>query len=486
MSSSSSSGLVGSDRRDERTRRGVVNLILITLDTLRAQNTSLHGYHRLTTPHLDRLASKGVVFDDCYSTYIPTDAAHTTLFTGKDVFSHQIIAQHGKATLDERIPTLAEILKAHGYFTGAADFLELWFPRGFDLYEKYLWDPDPETPMCKAEAVNEKALYLIDQATAQDKPFFLWFHYWDPHSPYLPPGPFNRMYYSGDPKDPGNRSMDKLWDLDAWKGYFEAWLEGVTDIKYPCNLYDSAVSYMDAALVEVYSRLDKLGLLDDTLLVICSDHGEELDEHELWFDHRGLYDTNLWVPLVFHCPAKLPRGKRIQGTVTLIDVAPTILEILGLGEVARREAMEGRNLVPYINGKKLAAFPEPLFLTESTWMRRKGVRTAEWKLIVEWGGTPEHFHRPPVELYDLKNDPGEYHNLAQQRPDVVAMLRSQLEEWIKRRSAETGKPDPHENQGVALFWVTLPKGQGQPVVGGASEKEEEDRLAKRLRNLGYE
>jgi len=103
-----------------------------------------------------------------------------------------------------------------------------------------------------------------------------------------------------------------------------------------------------------------------------------------------------------------------------------------------------------------------------------------------WGGTPEHFRRPPVELYDLKYDPGEYRNVAEQRPEVVEMLRGQLEEWIRRRSGETGRPDPHENQGVALFWVTLPQGQSQPVVGGQSEEEEEERLAKRLRNLGYE
>lgn len=461
-----------------------MNVIVITLDTLRAQNMSLHGYSRLTTPHLDRLAQNGVVFNDCYSPWIPTDPAHTTLFTGKDVFTHQIVTQHGKAELDEDIHSLAEILKSKGYFTGAADFLELWFSRGFDLYEKYVWDADPETPMCKAEAVNEKALYLIDQAVGQDKPFFLWFHYWDPHSPYLPPGPFNRMYYTGNEKDSGNRSMEAMWQLEAFKGYFDAWLNGVTDIRFPCALYDSAINYLDSALLQIWNRLQELKLMEETLLVVLSDHGEELDEHELWFDHHGLYDTILKVPLIFHCPGKIPPGKRVDGTVTLLDVAPTILELIGLGELIEEEKMEGRSLVPYFDSF-LPSFPQPLFLTESCWMRKKGVRTGEWKLIVEWGGTPQHFKRPDVELYNLMADPGELQNLADEKPKIVKELRAELDGWIERRKRETGKPDPHENQGVSLYWVKLPKGAGQPVVGGAKEKEEE-KLARRLRNLGYE
>ncbi len=460
-----------------------MNVIVLTLDTLRSRNMSLFGYERLTTPHLDRLAQKGVVFNECFSPWIPTDAAHTSLFTGKDIFTHQIIAQHGKAKLDEGIPMLAEMLKGRGYFTGAADFLELWFPRGFDLYEKYVWDPDPETPMRKAEAVNQKGLYLLDQAVKQDKPFFLWLHYWDPHSPYLPPDPYKRMYYLGNEKDPDNHSMDEMWQLEAWKGYYEAWLNGVTDLKYPCALYDSAINYLDDALVQIWTRLDELGLTEETLLVILSDHGEDLDEHGLWFDHRGLYDTNLRVPLIFHCPGKVPAGRRVNGTVTLLDVAPTILDMLGLGDVIEEEALQGRTLLPYFDSS-LPSFPEPLYLAESTWLRRKGVRTAEWKLIVEWGGTPEHFKRPDVELYDLKTDPQELHNLAGQKPQIVRELRGELEGWIERRKKTTGNPDPHDNQGVALLWVKLPKGEFQPVVGGAQE-EEEDKLARRLRNLGY-
>ena len=169
--------------------------------------------------------------------------------------------------------------------------------------------------------------------------------------------------------------------------------------------------------------------------------------------------------------------------MTLLDVAPTILDMLGLGDVIEEEALQGRTLLPYFDNS-LPSFPEPLYLAESTWLRRKGVRTAEWKLIVEWGGTPEHFKRPDVELYDLKTDPQELHNLAGQKPQIVRELRGELEGWIERRKKATGNPDPHDNQGVALLWVKLPKGEFQPVVGGAQE-EEEDKLARRLRNLGY-
>ncbi|MBT5535856.1 sulfatase-like hydrolase/transferase, partial [Candidatus Poribacteria bacterium] len=148
-----------------------MNVILLSLDTLRAQSMSCYGHSNLTTPYLDEVAASGTLFETCISPHIPTHPAHTSLFTGKDVLSHQIITQGGKQELAADVPMLAELLGARGYFTAAADNLGRWFSRGFDMYEGYSWDMQYKGAR-KAEAVNETAFRLLDAARGQDKPFF--------------------------------------------------------------------------------------------------------------------------------------------------------------------------------------------------------------------------------------------------------------------------------------------------------------------------
>jgi arylsulfatase A-like enzyme len=436
-----------------------VNVILISLDTQRAQNLSCYGHFRLTTPHVDRVAAEGTIFNECISTFIPTHPGHTTMFTGTDPMRHQIIAQGQQTEVDENLLTLPQILQQQGYFTAAADNLGRWFKRGFEVYESYKWDTTPNQPWRKAEAVSEKALAVLEQAANQDKPFFLFLHYWDPHTPYLPPPPFDKMFYTGDPRDPNNASMDAVWHFDPFKWYFNQWMPGVTDIEYPKALYDSETAYMDATLAQLFTRLDELRLSDETFLVITADHGEELDEHEgCWFDHHGLYETNLRVPLILRYPGKIPAGKRVDGMVTLMDIAPTILDFLGLGELAEQNGMLGNSALPLVNASSSSGLRDTLFLTECTWMKHKGVRTNAWKLIVDVpsaanpneSGTPAVYHKPPVELYHHKTDPWEQKNVADEHPEVVAELRARLDEWIQERKAQTGLPDPHEFQDVTL------------------------------------
>lgn len=130
---------------------------MISLDTLRADHMSCYGYPRLTSPHLDRLAAQGSLFRTCIAPHIPTHPGHTTVFTGQDVFGHQIVAHSGQVELDPSVPLLAERLRDAGYFTAAADNLGRWFPRGFALYEPYSWKPDAKGRWPKAEAVNAAA-----------------------------------------------------------------------------------------------------------------------------------------------------------------------------------------------------------------------------------------------------------------------------------------------------------------------------------------
>ena len=419
-----------------------MNVLLIAIDTLRRDHMSCYGYPRLTTPHIDRLAAGGVQFMDSFSPFIPTHPGFTTLFTGVDVMEHQIVTQGGKLDLDPAIPMLAEVLQANGYRTGAADNLRRWFSRGFDRYEGYSFLGPVDRPWRKAEAVNEKALALLRDLAGE--PFFLFVHYWDPHTPYLPPPPFDRMFYAGNESDPANKSMEKIFDWPAFREYFEQWMGHVTDVDYVIAAYDAEIAYADAAVAQLLTALDESGQADETLVVLTSDHGEILDEHPGYFDHHGLYDANLAVPLIMRLPGTLPSGLRVRGTVTLQDVSPTILDILG---VAPDVPMTGRSLLAAATGRSRIAADE-LLLTECTWERKRGIRRHGWKLIEAL--EPDPHGGPDVELYDLRSDPAEQRNLARQRPEVVSELRSRLHRAVARRLRQTRKPDPIEVQGITL------------------------------------
>ncbi|MCA1596688.1 MAG: sulfatase-like hydrolase/transferase, partial [Chloroflexi bacterium] len=408
----------------------------------------------LTSPHLDRFAASGAVFEECFSTHIPTAPAHTSMMTGRDPFETGVIAQGGKVEPDASVLMLAQRLQSEGYFTAAADNLGRWFSRGFELYEGYQWAMAPGEPWRKAEAVNETALRVLDRCASQDRPFFAFFHYWDPHTPYAPPPPFDRMFYAGNEHDPANPSMDKVWEFEPFSHYFAEWLPGVTDIQFPIALYDGAVAYLDSCLAQLFTRLEHLRLLEDTCVVITADHGEELDEHGCWFDHHGLYDTNIHVPLIIRCPGRTQPGQRVRGFVRTLDITPSILELIGLSPL-NEPGIQGASFAPLLDSESAAGTCDGLFLTECTWMRKRAYRSRHYKYIQAL--EPDLHGLPPEELYDLQNDPDEKINLADSRPEVAAGLRARLEGWAADRRAASGHADPLEQQSIALHRIGNPE-----------------------------
>ncbi len=420
-----------------------MNVLLIAIDTLRADHLSCYGYSRLTSPRIDRLASQGVRFVSCFSPHIPTHPAFTTLHTGVDVFQHQVVAHGGTVEPDRSIPLLAEVLKARGFLTVSVDNLGRWFTRGFDAVLPYRWSTDPTAAWRKAEAVNAQALTALDLVAGQSRPWFLFVHYWDPHTPYLPPPPFDRMFYGGDPFDPTNRSMEPVFAFEPFRAYFEQWMGGVTDIRFPVAQYDAEIAYVDTALEHLLGRLSELGLDEETLIVLVADHGEVMDEHEGYFDHHGLYDANVRVPLILRLPERLPAGRVVDAFVQLFDVAPTILDLIGASDVPRDLGMIGRSVLPLIDG---APGVDAIYLTECTWMRKRGLRTDRWKLIRAL--EPDFHNLPPVQLFDLAADPAEQRNLADDLPNTVRDLTARLDDWVERRRAQSGKPDPLDEQQI--------------------------------------
>jgi arylsulfatase A-like enzyme len=414
------------------------NLILFGVDSLWADHMSSYGYHRLTTPHIDRLARESVLFERNYSPHVPTTSAYASMLTGMDCFSTEVVALRHQGGLTPKVRTLAELLKEAGYTTTCVGFSGNPSSRGFDTYHAFPgWGSWEERPSPKAANLNDVTLPELERLAAGEEPFFLFLRHMDPHSPYLPPPPFDRMFYSGDECDPRHTSIQPVMAFKPFCDYFATWMPpGITDAEYVIAQYDGAIAYMDACIQRLLTRIEELGLAENTLVVLNGDHGETLMDHECYFDHHGIYDCTLHVPLIMRYPGKLPAGQRVPGFTLHQDLVPTLLELLG---VRTRSKFDGKSMLPLIRGERASNYSE-FYLTECTWMRKHGWRTPEWKLMVAL--EPDFHFKPEVELYNLVLDPGENNNLAQKEPGIVAALRARMDAWVKRRERETGITNP--------------------------------------------
>ncbi len=429
------------------------NIVLMGVDSLLATHMSCYGYHRLTTPHIDRFAQDGALFERTYSPHIPTTSAYASMLTGMDTFSTQVVALRHQGPLRAEVKTLAEMLKEAGYNTSCIGFSGP-SARGFDTYLNYAgWGGDESGRSPKAQNLNNVAVPELNRLVAASrvggasnpengKPFFLFLRHMDPHSPYLPPAPYERMFYHGDECAPSNKSMEPVMSFKPFCDYFASWMPvGITDKDYIIAQYDGAIAYMDACIQTLFNALETHGITDETIVVINGDHGETLYDHECWFDHHGLYDVTLHVPLIIRYPGRVPAGKRFSGYSQHKDLVPTLLE---LAEVETDIAFDGESLMSMVNGE-VASFESEFYITECTWMRKHGWRTPEWKLIVAL--EPDFHFKPPVELYNLIQDPDENNNLVEAHPDIVNVLETRMKNWILQRERETGLTNPIMTQG---------------------------------------
>ena len=414
------------------------NLLFFGIDSLRSDHMSLYGYHRLTTPHIDKLAAKGCVFENAFSPSIPTTPGYGSMFTGMDCFGTDVVALRHEGPLGSHVKTLAEMLGEQGYNTTCVGFSGNQASRGFQKYLDFSgWGSWEEGRSHKAENLNEVAIPELERLAGEDKPFFLFLRHMDPHAPYLPPQPFERIFYHGDELDPSNNSLDPVMKFKPFCDFFASWFPpGCTDKDYVIAQYDGAVAYMDACIASILTTVESLGIEEETLIVVDSDHGETHYDHECWFDHHGLYDCTIHIPLIFVYPGKAPAGKRSRDYAHMKDITPTILELMGIKAGIK---FDGRSLAPLMRGKPRRQEPE-FYLTEATWMRKHGWRTPEWKLMQAL--EPDFHFKPQIELYNLLVDPEENHNVAKQEPGVVKMLLARMNAHIARRERETGRPNP--------------------------------------------
>jgi len=318
------------------------NVLLIVMDTVRSENLSVYGYHRSTTPQMEQLAKRGVVFDWAISTAPWTLPSHASMFTGR---YHYEMSADWLTPLDGADATLAEVLSDRGYMTGGfVANLEYCssatgLARGFSHYEDYpvlLSDLVAHGPLgrlivsrdwgCElfgesragvrksAQEINHAFLGWLDQDAVEGRPFFAFLNYYDAHDPYVPPKPYDTEFATRSPADP---------TLEMGYDYSDEEVQAMQDA------YDGGIGYMDDQIGQLLDELKRRGTLDNTLVIITSDHGEQFKEHGIMGHGNSLYMPSVHVPLLICLPDRVAAGKRITEAVTLRDLGATIMDLTG-------------------------------------------------------------------------------------------------------------------------------------------------------------
>ncbi|MDO4387928.1 MAG: sulfatase [Eubacteriales bacterium] len=434
------------------------NILFFGIDSLRRTRMSEYGYERLTTPHMSNYIKNGASFTQMFSASIPTTPGYCCMLTGQDCFGTDVVALRHTAHNNEVAPgvkMLSEILKENGYNTSCIQFKGNAGGRGYDTYLEFAgWGPDHDDGRAhKAQNCNDVVIPEMERLQAEGKPWFLFMRYMDPHSPYLAPAPFKDMFFQGVYDDPDDKSLEGLFNFKPFRDYIRSWIpEGCTSADYVDAQYDAAVAYLDTAINQVIVKMQAMGIEEDTLVVFVSDHGETLNEHDCYYDHHGLYEPTLTVPFALVWKGHIAPGQRFDNICQLKDVTPTILDVLGIDKGPFH--FNGRSLSPLMNGETIVAEDE-FYITECTWMRKHGWRTPEWKLIRAL--EPDLHFKPPIELYNLIDDPKELHNLADERPEIVEFYTQKMEAYIAKREAETGRTNPMYTN---LNWHANPNHNG--------------------------
>ena len=416
------------------------NILFLGMECVRSDHMSLYGYHRLTTPHIDAyLSEDSAICDNFFSPSIPTPPGYSSLLTGMDLFGTEIVALRHQGELSSKVKSLPEVLRDEGYNTSCIGFSGNAASRGFDNYldPEITWGSYKEGPSRKAESMNDIAIPELERLAGEDKPFLLFLRHMDPHSPYLPPAPFEGMFYQGDKFDPDNKSLEKLYEFKPFRDFFYTFFPpGCTDDEYIIAQYDGSIAYMDSCIASILEKLRDLGLEEDTIVVFTSDHGETLNEHECYFDHHGLYDCTLSIPCAIKWKGHFKGVTRISDFLQQKDVMPTLMDLLNLDTGID---FTGRSFMPLVRGEERIAEPE-MYITECTWERKHGWRTPEWKLIVAL--EPDFHYREMKELYNLIKDPGENNNVIDENPEIAEALEKRMHAHIAKREAASGNKNP--------------------------------------------
>jgi arylsulfatase A-like enzyme len=400
------------------------NVLIVVLDTVRADHLSVLGYHRPTTPRLEQAAARGVMFENAFSTSSWTLPAHASLLTGRFPFEHGAEL----LTYDGRFETLPEALQARGYRTGAFSGNTFYFTRENGFGRGFLhFDGVARTAADSLSRpfYGRQLVTLLEEASRSDlpgrerageinegflawqqqdsrRPFFAVLNYFDAHAPYLPPHPFRSRFSLR--SDPGG-ILNYVADREN--------LKNADDQRDETDAYDGAIAYEDAQLGFLLDALRARGLEANTLVVLLSDHGEFFGEHELYLHRNALFLAGIRVPLLLLWPGHVPAGTRIATPVSITDLPATITELLPRPSGARFPGTSLAHLweekspgmqQPYILSELLSREQDPVGGSRS---RTESLIAGQWHLLITGGQKPQLFnwHADPQELHDLAETP---------------------------------------------------------------------------------
>ncbi len=416
------------------------NVLLITIDALRADHLGCYGYSLETSPNIDRLAKRGVLFKDCTVQWPKTWPSMASMITG--AYPKTTGMRLERLVLPPSFNVMSEIFGEAGYTTGAvvANYnigKKFGFDQGFDHFVESwqdMWKKKKgDRPFIfrigkiknytNATIVTDQALGFLEELEG-DSPFFLWLHYMDPHGPYKPPKDYTIYFKGAHRREPVPLRKIPRYQVQNRKG------NPITDVGFYKTKYDREIRYLDDEIGRLLSELTKLSFSTETLIIFTADHGESLGDHDYYLEHGKLpYQPCAHIPLIIVQKDVLPQGRTIDESVGLIDVSATAVDLAGIKIPG---SFEGQSLKDLILGEEDALVPDYVFM-ESGYNRsgfHKTVRSNRWKLIQFLGGeNSQSKNGLGFELYDIREDPSELNNVASDHPEMVDSLSRVLEEW---------------------------------------------------------
>ncbi|RLF03399.1 MAG: hypothetical protein DRJ64_08350 [Thermoprotei archaeon] len=415
------------------------NIILLVMDVQRATNMHCYGYPKDTTPNIDKIAREGILFKKCISPGSWTLPSHASMFTGRYIYGHGVGQSH--TYFQRERYTLAEVLKTSGYKTvGMCNHDHWWclyginYYRGFDRFYRVQFKSLEEWVEVGSEKHMKIAIEWIKEN--HEKPFFMFINCLEPHRPYYPPLEFRKKFY----KDISLEEMIKLFP-DVW--HVRMGKVNMTKEMWEIHrkLYDGVTAALDHRMKLLFDFLEDTGIMDDTMLIITSDHGDEQGEHYPPYVAHSLhlYQPVLHVPLIIRYPSLFPENKTYDGYVQTHDLFPTILEIIGVKDTTIWFQNQGKSLLKILEGEEreyaLAEHQRPLHSFDRILTRDrnfdfrmydrnlKALFIGKYKYIWASNGADE--------LYDLENDPLEQNNLVNEKQDIVNMMKSKLMDILR-------------------------------------------------------
>jgi len=447
-----------------------MRILYLDLDCLRPDHLGSNGYQRPTSPNLDRIAAQGMTFTHCYCANSPCLPSRASLFSGRFGFNNGVVAHHGTGA-NFRFPTVGRwqdperpMLQHHLWKQGlktvsfscfADRHNAWWFCSGWEELHAFSRKRGQET----AAEVNAAFLPWLRDHGAQDN-WFIHLHYWDTHSHYRTPAEWVTRF--GDlpaPAWPDQAAIDRHQDiygprtaLDLYTGY-EGWPTGgyrrpvsympdairsVEDFKMLIDGYDASIAYADHHVGQVLDTLATLGVLAETAIIVSGDHGDSFGEHGQYSDHCIANEAVHHIPMIVRWPG-VTRPGRCDALIYGMDLAPTLCELLGFPVPQRWDA---RSFAPALRGQPFAGWPY-LVWDHGIYTFTRAVRTPEWLMIqvLHPGLYP---YDDPIMLHDMRADPHQETNLAQQRQDVVGQLTAHLVAWRQEQLQASGAGDPLE------------------------------------------